>query len=344
MKVYINNNYEKLGNEIINPMLNFILDGNISADKNIFEIVTSPHLADFCLLPLMWNYYIDQNKIHVAGDIYSEATQAGKRLIIFCMGDFTAKIPFRDAVIIQSSCYKSRDNLNGNKLLAIPTFIGDYLRMYCAGSFRIREKSAFPIIGFCGQANGSLIDFVRRQINISAKQIMFKLNLLKWEPPNIEPTLFRHKIINRIQTEHNIKSNFLLRIKYRAGYQPKVKDPFHPTRIEFIKNILESDYTICMRGAGNFSVRYYETLSLGRIPIFINSDCILPLDEVIDYKDYFLWVEQNELPFLSEKILDFHNSLSDKQFKELQVACRYLWEKYLTRIGFFSYLPDALSK
>ena len=106
--------------------------------------------------------------------------------------------------------------------------------------------------------------------------------------------------------------------------------------------ILNSNYTVCMRGGGNFSVRFYETLALGRIPIFINTDCILPFDEMIKYKDYMVWVEESELPFINQKILDFHNSLNQEKFNELQVACRNLWQTYLTKDGFYFHLADQL--
>ena len=75
-----------------------------------------------------------------------------------------------------------------------------------------------------------------------------------------------------------LTTNYILRSKYRAGVS-REKDPFHPSRLEFVNNILGSDYTVCMRGGGNFSVRFYETLSLGRIPVFIDTDCLLPWHE-----------------------------------------------------------------
>jgi hypothetical protein len=126
-----------------------------------------------------------------------------------------------------------------------------------------------------------------------------------------------------------------MRARYRAGYLNKQKDPFHPTRLEFIKNILDSDYTVCLRGGGNFSVRFYEALSLGRIPIFINTDCILPYDNILDYRRYCVWIEPDEIPYIAEKVVDFHNNLSNKDFRDLQVECRNLWVNWLSRQGFY---------
>lgn len=345
MNVYI----PKLQNPMVtqqkNP-LEKVLEKQSTSDIKVkhsrFQIADNPKKADFVLLPYLWNYYVDNQKLEEAIKIYEEATQYGKRLLLFSEGDYTANTPFKNSVIIQSSGFKSRDGLNGIKILGIPTFIDDYLITYSNSNLQIREKKSKPTVGFCGQANGSFIDYSRRKLQITVKQILYKIGSVKWEPSNIEPTRFRNTIIHRVQKTSAISSNMILRTKYRAGYRPKVKDPFHPTRIEFIENILNSDYTICVRGGGNFSVRFYETLVLGRIPIFINTDCVMPLDEVVDYKKHMVWVEQDEIPYIGEKILDFHHSLSNEEFKTLQIECRNFWKNYLTFNGFFYRLPEVL--
>ena len=45
-------------------------------------------------------------------------------------------------------------------------------------------------------------------------------------------------------------------------------------------------FTLCYRGRGNFSVRFYETLMRGRIPIQINSSSIFPYEDEIDPVTY----------------------------------------------------------
>jgi len=72
-------------------------------------------------------------------------------------------------------------------------------------------------------------------------------------------------------------------------------------RLEFLQNMIGSDYVFCCRGAGNFSYRLYEALCCGRIPVFIDTDCVLPYDFMIDWKKYFVWVDQSELPLIAEK-------------------------------------------
>jgi hypothetical protein len=52
---------------------------------------------------------------------------------------------------------------------------------------------------------------------------------------------------------------------------------------EFFQNIYENLLTVCIRGFGNYSVRFFQTLAMGRIPVFIESDSVLPFESQIEY-------------------------------------------------------------
>lgn len=110
----------------------------------------------------------------------------------------------------------------------------------------------------------------------------------------------------------------------------------HKVRQEYFQNMIDSDYILCCSGYENYSIRLYETLSCGRIPVFINTDCVLPYDFAIDWKKYCVWVDRSELSLIGEKILDFHNNLSTQEFIDLQHECRQFWEKWISPEGFFS--------
>ncbi len=315
---------------------------NPSPEFPMFLLTEDPNSAEYFFLPYTWNYYVENRRIDLAQKLIDQSQEHGKKTIIFSSGDYTANGPFRNSVVIQTSAFKSRDGSDGNKLLAMPTFIEDYLQTYFQGNLPNRPWVKKPVVGFCGQSNGTQLDFLRRKANIMSINLRYGLGLMRWEPPRIEPTLFRHRILQKIAGSVDIQTNFIMRTQYRAGYRPRNKDPFHPTRVEFVNNIAESDYTVCMRGGGNFSARFYETLALGRIPIFVNTDCILPFDDVVNYKEFMVWVEQEELPSINQKILDFHQALNQEKFSELQRANRNLWETYLTKKGFYENLAEQL--
>ena len=308
-----------------------------------FVAVDSPSDADLYLLPLTWNYYLEQDVVHLVADEVERSAEAGHQLVIFNAGDFTANLPFSNVTLFEASSYASRRNSRKNHIFALPAFILDYLHLYCHGQIQFREKQVVPVIGFCGQADGSWFDFIRRDIGLRLRKLSYALGHNKWEPAPFETTRFRKYILDHLVQAQGIRTNFLSRKRYRAGYYAEEKDSFHPSRMEFIQNILDSDYTLCVRGGGNFSVRFYETLALGRIPIFVNTDCILPFDNRIDYRQYCVWVEEHEISHIGEKVLDFHRSLSSAQFIELQKACSELWRDWLSMDGFYAHFREYCS-
>ena len=100
--------------------------------------------------------------------------------------------------------------------------------------------------------------------------------------------------------------------------------------------MMDSDYVLCSRGFGNYSYRLYESLACGRIPVFVDTDCVLPYDFVIDWKRYCVWVDQSDLDSIPDRVAEFHDDLSPQQFEDLQLECRRLWEKWLAPEGFFA--------
>ena len=97
-------------------------------------------------------------------------------------------------------------------------------------------------------------------------------------------------------------------------------------------------------GIANYSLRLYETLCLGRIPLFINTDCVLPFENEIPWKDICLWVEESEMDNLGEKITDYHHSMNGAQFREKQVQCRQIWKKYFVKEGFINHFHHFLNQ
>ena len=89
--------------------------------------------------------------------------------------------------------------------------------------------------------------------------------------------------------------------------------------------MINSNYVLCLRGTGNFSIRFYEALMMGKIPIFINTDCILPFSKIINWKDHVIWVEWLNVDNIANIILDFHEQISNSDFQDLQLRNRNLW-------------------
>ena len=110
-------------------------------------------------------------------------------------------------------------------------------------------------------------------------------------------------------------------------------------REKFFNNLQNNIFILCPRGCGNFSYRFYETMCFSRIPVFVNTDCVLPFENLIDYKNEIVFVEEKELDTLPEVIKEY---CGKNYLAERQKRCREIWEKYLSPSGFINNLPSLL--
>jgi len=300
-----------------------------------FYLVDDPSVADIHLLPLLWNWYLESSHLGFVKEAAEQGRKWGKPVVLFSAGDHTASVPCSGLTIFEPCAYRSRRFQNGNAVFAMPPFIADFVKLYCNGELPLRQKGKRPVVGFCGLAGGRPHRYAYLLFKLRLNWLAYRTGARKWEPPPFEPSLLRRRVLAQLQRSQDVVSNLLIRGRYRAGYRAKKKDTFHTTRMEYVQNMLDSDYIVCMRGGGNFSVRFYETLSMGRIPIFVDTDCLLPYDHIIDYENYMPWVKSSEIRNIAQIVHDFHYSFSADDFRELQVQCRALWVNYLSRDGYW---------
>lgn len=301
------------------------------SDKD-FCFVSQIADAEYVILPMSWNYYVKTKQQSKAKKFIHKANKLGKIALVVTTGDYGVSIPvLKNAIILRTSGSRSLFNINHQGL---PVFIVDPLVKIYDSLLLQTNYSKQPIIGFCGQTNDSIINAINELTMVLFRNIKFSLRLSSKLPQHIQSTTFnRSKVLDVIKRSKVLTANFIERKKYRAGVV-SLSDR-KTTELEFYNNMLDSNYVVCIRGAGNFSVRLYETLAMGRIPVFINTDCILPLPEDINWNKHAVWVEFNELDKLEEKVFEFHSKLSENEFKNLQISNRKIWEEKLTLKGFF---------
>lgn len=104
--------------------------------------------------------------------------------------------------------------------------------------------------------------------------------------------IVRRIAIQKVRSS-TISSKVLIRNSY-GGLEKFVTDP-KVKRQEFVQSILESDFVLCPRGDSNGSLRFYETLSAGRVPLIPNTQMIFPkisnfdLNEYVLFFNFFFW-------------------------------------------------------
>jgi hypothetical protein len=132
-------------------------------------------------------------------------------------------------------------------------------------------------------------------------------------------------------SDSGLKTNFILRDSYIFKLQGNQKK-------EFEDNMNENLFTLCYRGRGNFSVRFYETLMRGRIPIQINSSSIFPYEDEIDYSEIGIFIEEEDLGKvdLEKLVKKYYYSKSVDELLQIQKNNRRIYEEYFNPDVYFS--------
>jgi hypothetical protein len=114
----------------------------------------------------------------------------------------------------------------------------------------------------------------------------------------------------------------------RSGFWAAGMDKLVARR-EYYSNMLSGSYTLCMRGGGNFSYRFYEALSFGRVPVLIDTDNVLPFEDHIDWDKYIMRISFDD--FMKSNISDF---VTNRRANFSPIENRKLWEKWFSPEGY----------
>ena len=293
--------------------------------------------CDAAIFPTPWERIAGDAAAEArAAEFVAQARAAGKPPVVFFWSDSAAPVGL-DSVVFRTSLYRSRRQAGE---FAQPAWAEDLVERRLGGTLRLRERRDRPVVGFCGYALRepplvTNLDRLRRRIGDRKRSIEATLTRAE------DGVLTRARALGALEAHPDVDTNFIFRDGFWGGTTPtSAADVRLRVRQEYVQNIVDSDYVVCARGGGNFSYRLYETLCCGRIPVFIDTDCVLPLESVIDWKDYCVWVDESEVRQTGNRVAAFHASLSPAEFTERQRACRLLWETHLSPEGFFAHFHD----
>ena len=281
------------------------------------------------LIPYVINYYFD-NRLSRHLEKYSLLCGLhGIKGLGIISGDFGKNFQtHRNLTYFRLGGFKQQLDIF-NK--GFPAALSDQnMKLFSSKKILINEKKERPTIGFCGHASNNKINFFHQSFNFLIENIsrFFEDPLNSVYEPIFQSANERYKILKKLEQFPEIKTNFIYREKYRAG--AKTESQLKRTTMEHYQNIRHSDYVICLRGTGNFSIRFYETLMMGRIPIFIDTDCLLPFTNLIAWNNHIIAIKWDEIANLKDTILNFHRSISGNDFKQIQKSNRKLWKEKLT--------------
>jgi hypothetical protein len=303
----------------------------------IFEVVCIEQ-ADVAVFPAAWELSRNFEGIKKLTELRELTRRHQKKLIVFVGGDLQPNLPFNDIIVFHTSLIGL---LRKNDQYGFPAFIEDLAAQNFGNCKRFRNWEQRPTLSFCGTAYPLQMPLGSQKLKEIFRFIAYSLGVLKWRPQLVGYAP-RAKAILAVRESAKINVNIVIRpsspVRWAYGYllSKAVKDDITSLRNEYFESILKSDYVLCVRGMGNYSIRLYETLCLGRIPVIVNTGLVLPFEEHLPWKSFCVWVEENEIHTIEEKILAFHHKHSGEAFLRLQKLCRHTWKDWLSPEGFFN--------
>jgi hypothetical protein len=147
--------------------------------------------------------------------------------------------------------------------------------------------------------------------------------------------------IPQYHIRENIVNKFLKEIPERCDFI--INDNWGGDPPKFYKNIKNNLYGLCVRGGGNFSFRLGEVLMMGRIPILIDTDCILPFPDLIPYDTNFIRIPIEKIDDMVNIIEKYHESHTEEELIQIQKENRLIWETYYVPSNAFAQVKSIIN-
>lgn len=309
---------------------------NVKNFKEILKHVSFVNdiaIANLVVLPQDWNVYFRLKKVKEVMDFVTEVSKSRKIIISSTSGDFgiSQDLPM-NCIVYRITGYKSK--LKPNERI-FPFYLTDPIKaMFGDGEDSIinRKSNPKPTVGFCGMAPNAILLWMKEIIKIWVRNFLGQIGQHPYDQQDVlSSSRLRVRCLEVFKNSGCFDTKYIIRNRYRAGTKKNTQIRVTTTQ-EYYQNQRDSDLIICARGGGNFSVRFYETLAMGRIPIFIDTDSPLPDISPLNWKDHIIICDSKNVKNLPQITAKW---LKGKELKEVFAQNRRLWKDKLFMSSFW---------
>ena len=289
-------------------------------EEKVFERVNQPEEADYILIP--HSYFQIKKEQDYLKRMEQLALKHGKRIIMITGADFDDHIPIMNALIMRVSQYRYKQASNE---IIIPPFARDLQKEI---SDHIEPRSLYSV-AFCGWAGyASPRSFIAEKVKNAKWDI---LSFIKGShmKAHKKGRWYRRKALKELQAIEWLDSNFIIRSSF-GGHSSTAQVDIETARQDYINNILESNFALCVKGDGNHSIRFFEVLSAGRIPLLIDTERYLPFEDEIDYSKFVVRVSYKDLGNLDSVLKEKLKSLTESDIDQMRKNARKAYEEHLS--------------
>ena len=325
---------------LLYPNLGFQKSGNMLHFDKVFasfhdpvvELVERAEDADLLLVP--HPFAAARKYPQYMETMLATAARLEKKLLVVLYGDSDEIVDLPNTVVLRTSQYSYHKRQND---IMMPAYAEDLLG---GQPFIARQKTQRPTVGFCGWSKPRDL---KNLVGTFVKNAAVELRALS--NPSLRSELkgitLRSRAMQALRDTDGIVCNFIERSSY-SGHKNTIRLDPTQARSEFIANMEGSDFVLCAKGDGNFSYRFYETLSMGRIPLLLDTHCCLPLEHRIDYSAFVCRVPLTDLRNIGTRIREWYDACSPEEWMKRQQLARDAFEKQLYAPAFFKMLFDEV--
>lgn len=298
-------------------------------DQSFFRDSETKNLAEADAIVLVHNFIQKPDKrvreyIRTHADI---AEERGIPIYLFSCGDWTDSIHFDSRIFVfRFSLYAST---RGPRDIATPVTTEDPP----SELLYIRPKKAEPIVAFCGQG-----DFKTRRRWIKYFVQNTLIDVVSLGNPVMKArkigVFWRRAMMKSCEQASGIVTNFIIR-KTFSGHVHSVEIDPAQARKEYLETSAHADFVIAPKGDGNYSIRFFKTLAFGRIPVYVDTDAVFPLQDSIPYEKITVRVPMHDVKNTAQYIKDFYTSHSEEEWVQCQRLAREVFLQYLVQDSFF---------
>ncbi len=326
--------------EFLYPNLGFSAETNDFGEPNPFlhtnsivKTVSSPYEADAYLLP--YGVRLAEKEGSYLSEFLRMIEEVPKPLIVCAYGDSPEPSPVPAAIVLRTSAYRS--TLQKNELL-VPPHIPDVGKLY---GVLPKQKEDAPTVAFCGYA---AFPSMKARLTFFYKNTLAGIGAVFSDSIAVrrQGIYFRKKAMRALSGTSRIQTKFITRSFY-SGSRKTIGMDAKVARREYVENMQSADLALAPKGDGNYSLRFYEALSLGRIPILIDTDTPLPGNEEW-YKDAVVRVSWKDIETLPEIVTEWFASISNDEFILMQERARTLFTDHLFAPQFYTELFIDIEK
>jgi hypothetical protein len=312
-------------------------------DQMFHQFITESNYTEVdsiqnCQVAIYPQKAFDPETLELDSSVFNAAIEAEKYhkpLIIDATSDSDVFLDIPTAHILRCGLYKS---LKKAFEIECP-FWSNYRTKTSLDSLDILPKGKKPAIGFCGTTSSlgklsniskTLLPTFISKLVLAQGKLACQVDIKLREGMSLQ---LREKAIKILALDKRIASYFDISDPCQSYY---FKNEANRIMLEnlFVENMNKCDYSLCVRGTGNYSGRFYMALNAGRIPVVFDTDIVIPWED----KLHLIKVPVNSLEKVGDLILEHFEQTTAQELKIMKLENRATYHQFLAPEKFLTNL------